>query len=217
MGVMTRLLLLAVLVAAIHFAARWASTMGVPIEVSIPAGDFRELPMQLGGWSGEDACLAPRFANLGDPYAAINRTYRNPSDAAVIFYAALFDQVEIPVAPHSPESCYPASGHRIVASRDLHVSAGKEEEFLARILTLERDGRSSSVLFWFQVPGVTYLDGYAQRRLFWTYRGQATWPAVVKVMLESRNPNSDKAADELKDLAGHTYQWVKQYQEAAQK
>ena len=216
MSTATRILLAVALVTAIHVCGRFAGTVGMPTQASIPAGDFHEVPLQLGTWSGEDARLDPGLANLGGSYATVNRIYRSPAGAEIIFYAALFDQVEIPVSPHPPEACYTASGHRIVTSRDLHISAGKESAFLARILTLERDGSSPSVLFWYQIPGVTYLDGRAQRRLFWTYRGQTTWPAVVKVMLESRNPNADKAADELKDLAGHTYQWVKQYQETEQ-
>lgn len=213
----TRTLTAVALVLALHAASKYAGTMGMPAKVSIPPGDFHGLPLQLGDWSGGESDVDPQFASLGGTCAAIHRIYHNAAGAAVVFYAAVFDDVEVPVPPHPPGACYTAAGHRIAASRDVKLSGGKEGEFLAQVLSLEKDGHNSTVLFWYQVPGATYVDGYAQRRLFWSYRGQPTWPAVVKVMLESRNPNLDRAADELKDLAPHAYEWIRQYQEAGQK
>jgi hypothetical protein len=70
------------------------------------------------------------------------------------------------------------------------------------------------VLFWYQVPGTTYVDSYGQRKVFYAYRGKSQKPAVVKIMLQTAGPNASRNAEVLTDFAKQVYVWTKQWQEA---
>jgi len=206
----------AIILAAIQASLYWAGAMGLPTEASIPPQDFRELPSQLGAWTGEKVSMDPRLRGADHAHAAVHRIYKNGTGQSVLLYAAEFARVEIPVAPHSPESCYPANGYRITNSHDIQIPSGGHGDFLARTLTVEQGMEIRHLLFWFQVPGTTYVDGYGQRELFWSYRGRRTYPAVVKVTLETPQ-NGEPAAGALKSFAPLVYAWVKQYQEGGRR
>ena len=212
-----RLLTVAALLAGIQIGVLWAATMGMPHDVSLPSRQLREIPNRLGPWNGADAEVDPRLAAADHAYDSLHRLYSNAAGERISLYAAVFTEVDVRIAPHSPEGCYAAAGYRIDNSRDTEVSSDGKRPFSARLLGLDLDGQISDMLFWYQVPGTTYVDCYGQRKVFYSYRGKKEKPAVVKIMLISSGPRSRQSAESLKDLAAHVHAWVKQSQEAQQR
>lgn len=212
-----RLLLALGLLAGIHGVAYWGGVMGgLPILTSVPSRDFQELPMQLGPWRGEDQKTDPELMNIDHSYASVRRVYRNPRDDSVQLYGAVFTDISDSVAPHPPDFCFPAAGYEVVDTSDIRIPVEKGTDFSARLLMLRRDGRTEFALFWFQVPGTTYVESYGHRKQFWSYRGQDTKPAVVKILLQASAQNSKQTRKTLEDLAVRIHRWVNEYQAGEQ-
>jgi EpsI family protein len=209
-----RLWLATGVLAVVQLGILWAGAMGLPSETTVPHRPLRDLPTRLGTWTGEDTQVDPRLATADHAYASVHRAYRNPAGETVVLYAAVFADVEVRVSPHSPESCYAAAGYQIPDVQDLSVPASEQETFSARLLRLNQEGRMGHVLFWYQVPGTTYVDSYGQRKVFYAYRGKSQKPAVVKIMLQTAGPNASRNAEVLTDFAKQVYVWTKQWQEA---
>jgi len=201
----------AAVLAGIQASLYWGGTMGIPIEASIPPEDFRKLPSQLGDWTGEQVSMDPRLFGADNAHAVVHRIYKNGTGQGVLLYSAEFANVPVSNAPHPPDVCYPANGFRITSSHDMQIPSSSRGSFLARALTVEHEMETRHILFWFQVPGATYVDGYGQREVFWSYRGRKTHPAVVKVTLETPQ-NGEQATRSLKSFAPLVHAWVTQYQ-----
>ncbi len=209
MSLTIRVFLSIAIVVALWTAHRLGVAMGVPDEVALPERPFEDFPMQFGLWHGEEIPTDDRFRGVATHM--VQRLYRSPAQQPVLLYSTVSDRYDIPVAPHSPESCYPAGGYRITATSDVQVAAGAGGTFAARLLTVERDRSRRLVLFWFQIPGTTYLDGLQQRELLWGYRGKEKLPAIVKIMLET-DADAPGALAALRDFAPPVHAWVAKYQ-----
>jgi EpsI family protein len=210
----SRIFLAAAVLGAVQLAMIWSGSMGMPTKTSVPRRDFRELPMQLGSWRGEKIKVESRLATADHARASVYRLYTNPAGARVTLYAAVFSDVDVQITPHSPETCYPAAGHHITKTQEVRIPLPDGSALLTRLLNTELDQEAQQILFWYQVPGSTYVDCYGQRKAFSAYRGKPARPAVVKIVLQTAGPETELATDSLKNLAPLLYGWVKSYQEA---
>jgi hypothetical protein len=76
---------------------------------------------------------------------------------------------------------------------------------------LERDGKPTHLLYWYELNGVTFTTADGFRTELWKLRGRKSWPPMVKVMLQTTDPDERTAEQGLKDLAGPVRGWLSEY------
>ena len=155
---------------------------------------LEDVPRQIEGYTGENTTLDNRVAQEVDAKDAISRIYRNSSGQWISIHVAAWDSLGQPTLPHLPMHCYPGTGAIIVGQRPVTVPA--EIPFQASLLTIDRDGQRSLVLFW-----------YAWDERVCTSRSQAClvrlrlatysqWPPLVKVLMETAVGQSEDDAQQ---------------------
>jgi EpsI family protein len=206
-----RLFVAAFTVLGIYFGANSLKGGGMPTEMAHPHLQIEEMPKTFGGWTGEDTALNPEMFRAIGAAMAINRNYRDQQGNTISMHSAVFQDSGMRDLPHSPEICYPASGFRIVESRDIYLNSDKQSANPVRLITLERDGQKIYCLFWYQFGDKSFCDTYAHRRVILGLRGQKTWPPLVKVMLQSNSDSPQRAEQLLKNLAESIFAWSKDF------
>ncbi|NMC21127.1 MAG: EpsI family protein, partial [Thermogutta sp.] len=174
-----------VLMACVALGARWAASRSIPSTVRIPEkSKLAALPQEIGPWRGADQQVDPAiFQTLGTTIT-LDRLYLSPSGGGIALHVAVFTQPEFKL-PHPPELCYGGTGWRVRGTADRPLTLNSGEKGSVRVLTLEREDGSAraTVLYCYQLGGSFAADRDVVRTFFWKYRGQASRPAMLKVML----------------------------------
>lgn len=210
MSIPTRLFVAATVVVSFSIAATWARHLGMPSELAVAKQEFRSLPLSLGRWKGEHAAVDKRVVQGTGAESTVDRLYRNVSGQVVILHSALFSQYEL-TPPHPPELCYSVAGFRIVDSTSVELPIVESTKVAVRLLTVERNGHVTYVLYWYQLEDRVFLDSYGQRAAILSFRGQKTRPRMIKVMLQIAVPQKEAAKELLTDFALPLAQWTSQY------
>ncbi len=194
-------------------------------QVVPPSRDLDQMPMELGSWSGKDVPTDERIQQYLQAKAGINRLYRNAIGEEVSAHVVWTDDY---IKVHFPEQCYKEAGWRQTASKSLDIETNEDsaaalgtetasedllieaegQTFPAKLLTFERDGRQTMVLYWFQMGDRFFFDRVRHRMLrrevCW---GNREWPPLVKVMLES--PRMGKRSEnQLQEVAKQIFSWM---------
>ena len=148
MGVMTRLLLLAVLVAAIHAAVLVINHRSLSYEVAVPEEALRALPMKLGSWTGEDVDLDRRLFIATGAQMTVDRTYRDAAGHAMVLHVAAFPDFSH-ITPHHPDLCYAGTGWTIVGRENVQLATDDGPPATAQMISFEHQQQPPvQVLFW---------------------------------------------------------------------
>ncbi len=202
-----------VLVQLLHYQVR---AMLQPPDVALPDWNLEELPVDLQGWTGEVSELDERlFRRIGADVVA-DRVFNNREGAAVTAHTALFKDFDEAIVVHLPSRCYRAAGweQRDVETRSLPVEGLPDID--VEVSTWQREGRRVKVLFWYQLGERTVLNRYDLGKARFALAGRDTWPAMVKVMLETSVDQSQAADLRLLDVAGQIRQWLHEQGSAEQ-
>jgi EpsI family protein len=152
----------ALIVATLLVAAGRVVQQAARGQVSISRSELRQLPLVIGGWTGQDAApLADDvLATLGvDDY--INRRYvRNgvPIAAYVGYYGSQRSGDTI----HSPQNCLPGAGWLPVASDTYRIAQGQRSVVVTRYEIAKGLDRQV-VLYWYQGRGRVVAGEYANK------------------------------------------------------
>jgi len=150
-------ILFVVVLAAAQFARR---SDAIPIPLQRP---FDAFPLQLATWRGEEGpSVEPEVAKeLGaDDY--LNRTYVDPSGAAVALWVAFYGSQRQGDAIHSPLNCLPGTGWTPIAHSRPMVHVGNAR-FAVNRYVVEKRGERQLVTYWFQGRGRTVASEYANK------------------------------------------------------
>jgi EpsI family protein len=200
----------------IYGAAEKLKGRGMPTELAKPQMTIQEMPKKFGPWTGEDSTLDPEVFKAIGAKEAIDRIYRDKAGAEVTLHSAVFLEYGVQGVPHPPDICYPSAGYHINDSKVIDLIEGEPPDgkeskgtHPARLLTFEKDSRIVYCLYWYQFGDATVYDGGAQRKLILGFRGQTTWPPLIKVMLQTSANTPEEAQRRLLDLAAPAFAWTK--------
>ena len=157
--------LLALGVAALAAAALPARGLIVP-EREV----FSSFPLRVGAWQGQRTALQQVYLDtlkLDDYFLG---DYAGPSLRPVNLYMAWYDSQTSGVSTHSPRSCLPGGGWRIVDLREFPIAAvhaGKQSLRVNRAF-IEYGADRELVYYWFQQRGRVITNEYLVKwYLFW--------------------------------------------------
>ncbi len=209
-----RVYIAAAILLGISLVAYGLKDRGMPTERASLEMNIQEMPRQLGTWTAEDSPPDPEIFKATGAEMAIDRLYRDKKGNTVSLHSAVFLEdfrTGVTGVPHPPEICYPASGYQLAGGETVYLDAESSPSRSARLLTFDKQGQRIYCLFWYQLGGTTYCTGDAQRRLIHTFRGQTTWPPVVKVMLQTAAVDPAEAKSRLTALAALAFDWTRKF------
>lgn len=190
-GTAVRLCIVAALIPVTYWGAGLVKASLEPPKTEMPDWTFRDMPIKLGGWRGEETTMDPRIAVATNAKldTIVNRAYRDDSGHVISIHAAMFEDPNGVL--HSPLVCYQAAGWtRLSESRKtLHLNFPDKSELTVPISISrwesEKENRKVVVIYWFQL-GEHFLFGRWDLglKIRWSLRGREKWPALIKVMME---------------------------------
>ncbi len=156
--------------ASIMLVALSIFTLPERIEVIPERKQFSEFPLVLNGWTGSVGILEQIYIDalkLND-YAMID--YLSVDGALINFYAAHYNSQRKGSSAHSPRSCIPGGGWRIV-SLENHLIPGASISGVPLVvnrLFIEKGENKQLVYYWFQQRGRIITNEYLMKwYLFW--------------------------------------------------
>lgn len=215
-GTIIRLVIIAVVLAAIYAGSIWAERAGGwAKEIVLPQRSVTELPMQLDGWTGEPMEMDARLFRATHAEEVVSRLYRNKADKHVTVHGAVFGTAPRNL-PHPPTICYPASGWTTIKSDgELVLNEADGEPITVRTLTFDMEGSRILVAFWYQFGDHVIVNnpGLRSARVALRDSGVEAWPALVKVMLQTPIRKPERAEARMKEFASLVHTWTKDIQQ----
>jgi EpsI family protein len=178
-----RLYTVILLVAATYGISRLVQAETEPPETEMPAWTFHDLPMQLGKWHGEDTKMDPKIATATGAEIIADRLYRDETGATVSMHTAMFRDPSDGVI-HTPLNCYRGNGWTLVKETREDVPISEGLTISVALTTWEKDGERVMVGYWYQLGENVLYDRFDLGNIRWKMPGKATWPVLIKVMLQ---------------------------------
>lgn len=150
----------AIIVAAAIVQGIWTERWGTFPELDLFAAQMKNVPMQIGEWTGED--LPPedkRIMEIAGAVGSLSRIYRNDRGEQISMFIVCgrLDDVFF----HSPDRCYPAAGFETSSEvTNQSIEAGSEVAEFKTATFLKAD------------PG-----GNQNLRIYWSFNGSGPWVA----------------------------------------
>ncbi len=165
------------------------------------------MPYDLAGWIGADAELDAHLFEFLGADQAINRSYSSSAGQSVAVHVAAWIGPD-EWAPHPPEACYTSAGWELSGERTetLDASGGVEvQKFTAR-----RGGDELTVLYWYRLGDVFFKNRDQARQARKALWGQAEWPPLIKVLIQSPGSGGDDARSGMDEMARAIDAWTRQ-------
>lgn len=143
----------------------WSDRWSPDRQVADAADQLGSIPMQIGEWEGKDLEVKPGQAGPGVT-GCLQRSYFNRR-LGVSVTIALVNGRPGPVAIHTPEVCYGASGYLV----------GKREP-------VQRDKTDDAAHFWTADAVRSRVTEETRIRLFWAWNGGEGWKAANDARVE---------------------------------
>ena len=147
-----------------------AAALGEREEVIPDRTTFNRFPLSLGGWQGQENTLEQRYINalkFSDYYLA---DYLSPTGDWVNFYVAYYDSQRSGASAHSPRSCMPGDGWRMLdlQTRDMPGIAVAGQPLSLNRVKIQKGDHRQLVYYWFQQRGRVLTNEYLVKWfLFW--------------------------------------------------
>ena len=206
-GTPGRLIIVAMLLLGIHFLGSSVRGMLTPAEVVLPEWHLDEMPLELGDWRGQMTELDDQIFNRIGAAEANDWIYERRDGRTASAHLALFKDLDEGVW-HYPANCYKASGWHNIDSREETLFVEGAPERRVSISTWSHSGRTVKVLYWYQLGEHTIFGRLDLGKARLALAGQATWPPLVKVLLQTDADNSVEAEQALIDLGGRIHGWL---------
>ncbi len=180
-----------------------------PPEVEVPSWTFRDMPMQLDRWRGEDTQLDPQIAAATGADVIVDRIYRNDVGAVVSMHTAMFKDPAEGVQ-HSPTTCYRSNGWNLMKETRENIKISDNLTIPVYFTTWEKSGETVYVIHWYQIGENVVYDRLGLGSLRWKMPGKEKWPVNIKVMLQISvsDPEETKAA--ILNIAEKIAAWLNQ-------
>ncbi len=136
----------------------WTDRWSASVETQEAAERLHTLPLRVGDWEGEEVATRP---GQGGPGVAgcIQRRYTNRSRGVTVVVALVCGRPG-PVATHTPEVCYGASGYLVGDKKSVSL-----------------EGQEQPARFWWSDAVKTSKTDEAKVRIFWAWNAGQGWVA----------------------------------------
>lgn len=134
-------------------------SLGQREAVSLKRKSFDHFPMQVGQWTGRRGEIDKASLSLLKLDDYILADYTNQNDG-VNFYVAFYKQQETGGAAHSPKTCLPGGGWRILSNKEITLKGTGINGPINRFL-IGRGEDKMVVYYWFQQRGRIIASEYA--------------------------------------------------------
>jgi len=183
-----------------------------PPKIEMPPYDLTTLPWHLqlpsGTWEGKPSKIDERLTQSLKSQAKVveNRAYRGPAGQIVTVHVAIFNDHQLGLT-HTPFLCYRGNGWDKLDSEYFDVHGAQGQQAQASLSMWRREGRRVYVAYWYQFGDDVLLDRHDLGQFRWKMAGKDAWPALVKVLLETR---AEAGADRqgIVELADYLYGWM---------
>ena len=130
----------------------WTERWGEFPELKLYADQLKNIPMQMGGWIGEeipDSETNRRILDLAGAVGSLARTYRNERNEVVQVFIVCgrFDDV----FEHTPDRCYPAAGFESsgdIAKHSVEIGDDVADFKTATYLKSDPGGNQNLRIYW---------------------------------------------------------------------
>lgn len=201
-----RLYAVVILVLATYGVNRLLLAETKPPEAVMPNWTFREMPYQLANWHGEDTKMDPVIALATGADIIVDRLYRDDVRSVVSLHTAMFKNPTDGVI-HTPLNCYRGAGWLKVEESKESLQLSEDVTIPVSLVTWEKEGERVMVLYWYQLGEHVLFDRWDLGNLRFAMRGNAKWPALIKVMIQIPAPDVDDAKRRILAFAEIVAKW----------
>ena len=127
--------------------------------IDLERKSFATFPMQIDGWQGKKGVIEKAQLDLLHLDDYIMADYVKISDT-VNFYVAFYEQQETGGAAHSPKTCLPGGGWKIVSNTQISLANTTLSPQVNRFV-IAKGEHKQVVYYWFQQRGRTIASEYA--------------------------------------------------------
>jgi len=202
----------AVLMVIVYGAAYLVGAGLKPPRIDLPPYDPKDLPLEIelpsGRWQGGLTQIDERLTRALKSQAVKveNRAYRGPRGQVVTVHMAIFGDHQLGLT-HTPFECYRGNGWNKLDSQYVQVHGAQGRTAEVSLSMWRRTDKRVYVLYWYQFGDEVLLDRDDLGRFRWKMAGKESWPALVKVMLET--PAESQADRQgIVELAEYIYRWT---------
>ena len=178
-----------------------------PPQIVLPERDITGLPLTLGTWQGEKATLDPKIFMHLDAEKVTDRNYHDAARHSVSAHVAVFTEYLLGIN-HSPLQCYRVNGWTLLHSSKLQLDVGAEQPISVSVTSWELHQERVLVVYWYQLGDDVVLDRIDLAAARWNLKGRETWPAMIKVLLQTPIDNEQDAKARVQSLAEQIYRWI---------
>ena len=128
----------------------------------------RLIPTQFGDWSArhDDGLVLPPADALSDRLytGLVTRSYRAPGRPPVMLLVAYSNLQDGMLQVHRPETCYPAGGYKLTATRPVELPAVGGRTIAANAFSANGISRTEQVFYWTRV-GTEFPRRWLEQRM----------------------------------------------------
>jgi EpsI family protein len=212
-----RIIIVALIILAVYLVATYLQAALDPPEVEMPDWTFKQLPIQLGDWRGEDKETDKKIFIATGATIVVDRLYQDAAGHGIIMHTGFFKDPAAGVY-HSPMNCYRSNGWALKSQGTEKVQITDNKTLEVSFTTWERERDRVYVVFWYQL-GEHLLYGRSDLgfKVRWALRGQPQWPVLIKVMLQIPAPaESEEAKPLILDFTKQVATWMNKQEERSE-
>ncbi len=186
-----------------------AARLAAPVNTALlsPAA-LERLPLQISGWTGQEAPLDEAVVRATDTDAHVSRIYsRHNTSENILLYIAYGVRAR-DLMPHRPEVCYTGAGWTLIDRRSMELSLSDGKKLPCSALQFSRgilNTKKSVVLAYYIVDEQYCRDVSLLRSKAWRGSGTVRYVAQVQIIASTTvNLNADSAARLVCDFAAES-------------
>jgi len=206
------LVVMAVVMLLVYEAAYLVGAGLKPPRIDMPPYDVKDLPWEIqlpsGTWKGDNAHIPESLTRALKSQAKVveNREYFGPRGQKITMHIAIFGDHQLGLT-HTPFECYRGNGWNKLDSEYAEVQSAQGRTAEISVSLWRMGERRVYVLYWYQFGNEVLLDRDDLGRFRWKMAGKESWPALVKVLLETRGESTaDRQA--IVEMAEYIYRWM---------
>ncbi len=186
-----------------------AARLEAPVNTTpISPAVLERLPLQIGGWLGQEVPLDEAIVRATDTDAHINRRYsRHNGSESILLYVACGVKAR-DLMPHRPEVCYTGAGWTRTDKRSMELPLSNGMELPCRALQFSRgtlNTKKTVLLNYYIVDGQYCRDVSGLRDKAWQGSGTVRYVAQIQIVTSTTvNLNADSAVRLVCDFAAES-------------
>jgi EpsI family protein len=198
-----------------------AARLEAPVNTTpISPTALEQLPLQIGGWTGQKVPLDEAIVRATDTEAHINRRYSRHNASEYISLYVAYGVRARDLMPHRPEVCYTGAGWTLIDKRSVELPLSDGIELPCTALQFSRgtlDTKKTVVLDYYIVDGQYCRDVSLLRSKAWRGSGTVRYVAQVQIATSiTANLTADSAVKIVCDFAAESASSISRLFESAE-